>query len=209
MKKTFILFIVAIILCGSMFAQEIDTWKNVRLYKGANTMTAIVTRIRHSAAVADDVTTKGNFYYKKPDRMCMTFNDGKDMLLMDGAVFTMINNGKKSVAKGSTHKQFESLRAIVHQLTSNESNGIDIGELADVKMTKQTNMCVLTITPVAEDAKAKRKMMFSSFVLTIDTQSTELKSLRMNEKGDNYTLYKFSGYVLNAAVKDDIFNTDE
>ena len=45
----------------------------------------------------------------------------------------------------------------------------------------------------ADSKKAARRMMFSSFVLTIDTKTSELKSLRMNERG-GYTEYRFSGY---------------
>ena len=36
-------------------------------------------------------------------------------------------------------------------------------------------------------------MMFSSFVLTIDTKSSELRSLRMNERA-GYTEYTFSNF---------------
>ena len=48
--------------------------------------------------------------------------------------------------------------------------------------------------------------MFTSFVLTLDLRLSELISLRMNEKGDNYTQYDFSDYVFDGAVSDSVFN---
>ena len=47
--------------------------------------------------------------------------------------------------------------------------------------------------------------MFTSFVVTIDQKAGELRSLRMNEKGKNYTQYDFSNFQLNAPVNDSVF----
>ena len=63
-------------------------------------------------------------------------------------------------------------------------------------MTKQGNNIVLTITPKADSKKAQRRMLFSSFVLTIDKNTSELKTLRMNERG-GYTEYTFTGHKFN------------
>lgn len=214
MKRLFTLFISATFACITLFAQEADIRRVAEQYKNMHTMTATATRTRHNAAVADDVVTKGEFYFKNPDKMCMRFNDGKDMLLMDGNIFTMVNDGKKSIAKGETARQFESLQTVFMYLFSGKenNNGIkkpadnETRDLADVEITKQNHICVVTVTPIVPDSKAKRRLMFTSFVLTIDTQSSEFKSLRMNEKGKNYTQYDLSGYVLNAAVNDSVFH---
>ena len=128
----------------------------------------------------------------QPNEAYMTFNEGKDMLIMDNGVFTMINDGQESIAKGVTHKQFEVLLIVLRNLLSSDSDSTDIKEVADMEITKQGKLCALTITPIIPDAKAKRRMMFTSFVLTIDIQSSEFKGLRMNEKGKNYTQYDFS-----------------
>ena len=37
-------------------------------------------------------------------------------------------------------------------------------------------------------------MMFSSFVLTIDVATSQLRTLRMNEKAGNYTEYTFTSF---------------
>lgn len=206
MKRLFTLFISAIFACINLFAQEVDIRKIAEHYKNMNTMTATATRTRHNAAMTDDVVAKGEFYFKNPDKMCMIFNDGKDMLLMDGSIFTMVNNGKKSIAKGETARQFESLQIVFKHLMSGKENNSEIREVADVEITKQNHICVVTVTPIVSDAKAKRRLMFTSFVLTIDTQSFEFKSLRMNERGKNYTQYDLSDYVPDGVVSDSVFH---
>ena len=60
-------------------------------------------------------------------------------------------------------------------------------------MKKNGTLLVLTITPQPDSKKAARRMMFTSFVLTIDTKTSEIRSLRMNERS-GYTEYTFSGY---------------
>ena len=175
MKRLYTLFITAILLCTALSAQEADIRKVAERYKGINTFTATVIRTKHHAAVAEDAVTKGKFHFMQPNEAYMTFNEGKDMLIMDNGVFTMINDGQESIAKGVTHKQFEVLLIVLRNLLSSDNDSTDIKEVADMEITK-----------------AKRRMMFTSFVLTIDIQSSEFKGLRMNEKGKNYTQYDFS-----------------
>ena len=54
---------------------------------------------------------------------------------------------------------------------------------------------MLTITPTAESKKQQRRIMFTSLVLTIDSRTSALKSLRMNEQRGNYTVYQFTNFA--------------
>ena len=49
MKRLYILFITAILLCTALSAQEADIRKVAERYKGINTFTATVIRIKHHA----------------------------------------------------------------------------------------------------------------------------------------------------------------
>ena len=48
--------------------------------------------------------------------------------------------------------------------------------------------------PTVGQAKKKR-MMFTSFVITLDVKKGEILTLRMNGRGKNYTEYRFSNFV--------------
>lgn len=134
MKRLYILFITAILLCTALSAQEADIRKVAERYKGINTFTATVIRTKHHAAVAEDAVTKGKFHFMQPNEAYMTFNEGKDMLIMDNGVFTMINDGQESIAKGVTHKQFEVLLIVLRNLLSSDSDSTDIKEVADMEL---------------------------------------------------------------------------
>ena len=97
---------------------------------------------------------------------------------------TLLMNSEKNT-------QFRSFQTVFESILSGGAK--DISKLGDLTTSKQGNTLQLTITPQADSKKAARRMMFSSFVLTIDTKTSELKSLRMNERG-GYTEYTFSGY---------------
>lgn len=179
--------------------------KAMERYKNMNTLTASVTQTRHNTMVTKDIVSKGNFYFKKPDKMCMSFNNGKDMMLMNGDTFTIVKDGVRNTAKGGGNEQLQALTTILKNFSAGQESDIDLSEIADIDMEKKGNLMIMTVTPIVADAKAKRRMMFTSFVVTIDQKAGELKSLRMNEKGKNYTQYDFSDFKLNAPVNDSVF----
>ena len=110
---------------------------------------------------------------------------------MKGSMFTMVVNGKKHTTSSEKNIQFVTFQAVFESILSGGAK--DISSLNDLTMKKQGNSIILTITPQAANKKAAKRIMFSSFVLTIDTKTSELKSLRMNERA-GYTEYTFSGY---------------
>ena len=165
-------------------AQQADFQKAVARYKNASNVTAAVTKTTHKQAVAKDVTDKGTLTMKRPATVSIVMDGGKDQLLMEGSTFTMVVKGKKHVTSSQKNVQFESI------LSGGQK---DISKLGDLTVAKQGGNLVLTITPQADSKKAARRMLFSSFVMTIDTKTSELKSLRMNERA-GYTEYTFTGF---------------
>lgn len=213
MKKT-IKTLLALALCVlpmslavPAFAQDADMMQKAReRFQGMETLQADVVMTRHNTMVTSDVTSKGKFYFKKPSRMCMTFKDGAEMLLMDGQSFTMVRDGKPQTMSGKGNSQIEALKTLLQNFSAGQESDIDLSDIADVDMTQKGNRVIITVTPIVTDAKQKRKMMFTSFVVTLDKQKSELVSVRMNEKGQNYTEYAFSNFKQNAAVPDAVFS---
>ena len=200
MKRLLTLFLMAFITC-STFAQDEVMAKIAERYKNMKTLTAQVTQTKHNALVTKDVVTKGTFYFKQPSKMLITLTTGKDKLLMNGSSFTLMQNGKVNKANGKGNKTFEALSAVLKGFATGQKSDVDINEYADVEMTKKGNLVILEIEPYDKG----KKPMFTSLVLTVDTKALELKSLRMNEKGKNYTQYDFSNYKFNAPIEDSVF----
>ncbi len=207
MKKLFTLFITAVFVCAGASAQQAAVRKAAERYKTVSTLIAHVAQTRHNAALTKDVATEGNFYFKKPNSQSMVFKESGEMLIATEDTFVMVKNGKQHVAKadGKGNNPFEVLRDVFRNLLSANADG-ELTNMADVKTETQGNTCTITITPAVTDAKAKRKMMFTSCIATIDLKAGELRSLRINEQGENYTRYDFSNYVLNGEVGNDVFD---
>ena len=172
-------------------AQQADFQKAVARFKNAANVTAAVTKTTHKQAVAKDVTSKGTLTMKRPATVSIVIDGGKDQLLMEGSNFTMVVKGKKHTTSSQQNVQFTSFQTVFESILSGGQK--DISKLSDLTVNKQGGNLVLNITPKADNKKAARRMLFSSFVLTIDPKTSELKSLRMNERA-GYTEYTFSGY---------------
>ena len=186
-----LLFINYYLLFTFCVAQNADLQKAVTRYKKAAVVTAAATKTSHKDAIAKDVVTKGTLTMKKPADVGITIDGGKDQLLMHGSEFTMVVKGKSHKTSSDKNPQFATFQAVFEYILKGGDG--DLSKYGDLAITRQGNNIVLTITPQADTKKAQRRMIFSSFVLTIDSRTSEIKSLRMNERG-GYTEYTFTGY---------------
>ena len=204
MKKFFAIIILVVFACfnGNVFAQEDVMKQALEGYKNLTTLSAKVTKTVHNEMVTKDVVTKGDFYFKKPAKMVVTTNQGKDKLLTDGESFTIVTNGKASTANS---KGNSSLTPLVNAIKGMTSGDTDLSDVADVDMERNGNLMIMTIVPITKSAADKRKLMFQSFVVTVDTKIGELKSIRLNEKGKNYQQYDFSDFKHDVKIDDAVF----
>ena len=200
MKKTikiFLIGLVAILSANVAWAQQADYKKAVAKFRSYSTATATVKRIDHKAAVKTDKVSTGTAEMKKPDKMCISVNGGKDKLVMNGSTFTMVMRGRKHTTSSKNNAQFTTFQKVLESILSGGSVGGDITSLPGVTASRHGQTYTITIVPVT--AKGKR-MMFSSFEVTINTATSALKTLRMNQKKGNYTEYVFDDFRFGDAV---------
>lgn len=207
MKKILTLIVIfALSLgCSMSFAQQADVMKQaMEGYKNLTTLTSKVTKRVHNEMVTKDVVTTGTFYFKKPAKICITTNEGKDKLMTDGQTFTIVQNGKASSATGGSNAALAPLINAIKGITSG-SQDVDLSELADVDVERNGNLLVMTIAPIVQKAADRKKMLYQSFVITIDQKAGELRSIRLNGKGKNYDQYDFSDFKADVKIDDSVF----
>lgn len=205
MKK--ILFVLMAMLCSLAVsqAQDQDVMKQaMEGYKNLTSMTAKVTKKVHNEMVTKDVVTNGTFYFKKPAKMCISTNNGKDKLLTDGESFTIVQDGKASTASAKGNSALSPLVTAIKSITSGKSD-TDLSDVADVDMERDGDLMIMTIAPIVKKAADRKKMLYQSFVITIDQKAGLLKSVRLNGKGKNYEQYNFSDFKMDAKVDDAVF----
>jgi hypothetical protein len=194
MKNNIVLWALLLLTALPLSAQNTDLQKAVARYKKATVVTATATKTSHKDAIAKDVITKGTLTMKKPADVGITIDDGKDQLIMHGSEFTMVVKGKSHKTSSQKNPQFATFQAVFEYILNGGEGSL--ASYKDLAFSKQGNNIVITITPQADSKKAQRHMIFSSFVMTIDKNTSELKSLRMNERG-GYTEYTFTGHKFN------------
>lgn len=204
MNRLFTLVLALLSPCLALWAQEADIRRMAEAYADVQNLSATVTRISHNPALTEDVVTKGVFYLKKPGRMCLAFDNNKDMLLMDGDTFTLVQGGRQTVAKGRNGRVMAVLGTVLRALFADGAYSLD-AEAAEVKAEHRAGRCILTLQPRLDSAKEKRRLMFHSFTLTLDTATSRLLSLRMDGRGGSYTQYDLSDYRTVASLPDAVF----
>ena len=177
-------------------AQDAAIQKAMQKYKGVSKVTATVVRTKHNAALADDAVLAGTFTFTAPSKMLIEFNGGNDKLYMDGNTYGMVVDGQESVARGATQTQFEDLLKVFRSIFLGDTSVGDVSELAEVSTETNGNLRIITVSQKVDPTQKKRRQMFSSFVLTFDVKTGQFKSLRMNERGENYTHYDFSDFKM-------------
>lgn len=142
-----------------------------------------VTKTSHKKAAKTDVVTTGTLTIRKPDYICISTDGGKDQLIMDGTKFTMTMGGRQHVTDSQKNPQFATFHTVLKAVINEKS----IPQSDDLTLTTKGNMTTVTIVPTDK----KKRQMFTSFVLTLNTKTKALHTLRMNGRGEDYTEYEF------------------
>jgi len=172
MKKTIcLLLILAITGVANAFA--------------ASPITGKVTRTTHRSAVKKDAVDYGSLTYKGAGEVAMFFSD-KDQLIMQGTTYTVISGKRRSVAKGDNALLFGALQRVIDNVFTGAKPTTGVG--AEVNVTQSGN--TVTITPGAK--MGKKRLLVSSFEITIDPVKHRISQLRFNQKGNNFTLYRIA-----------------
>lgn len=139
-----------------------------------------VTRTRHQTALTTDAVSTGTLTIRKPDYICISTDEGRNQLQMDGTKFTMIMDGKKHVTDSKRNTQFATFQKVLNAVI----NGQPIPTGEDMTIVTKNGQQTVTITPTG-----KKRKMFTSFVLVVDSKTFALRQLRMNERAGNYVNY--------------------
>lgn len=143
-----------------------------------------VTKTTHKKAVKTDAVTTGTVTIRKPDYICISVDNNKDQLIMDGTQFTMTMGKRKHVTDSKKNAQFVTFQQVLTAVINNQP----IPASEELTVLTKGGQKVITITPVS-----KKRQLFSSFVLTIDAKTSAFRTLRMNGRGEDYTEYTFQG----------------
>lgn len=191
MKKVyaFFLFLAFSLTCVS---QNIEFQKATSKFKSASRVTAVAVRVDHKAAIAKDDKVSGTMTIVSPNKINISVTDGKEQLDMNGDNFTMVMRGREHKTSSKKDNQFVAFQAVLNAIIQGDESRL--ANVPGITLTQTDDIITINMDPTVGQAKKKR-MMFSSFIITLDTKKGEMRSLRMNGRGKNYIEYTFSGFV--------------
>lgn len=197
MKKLLLFLMLSLTAVTTAFGQDAAFNQAVAKYKTAKTATAKATMVKHNKAMTKNKTYSGSLYMKDPDKVAIVCDNGKEQLVMNGNTFTMVMGGHKRVASAKTASQFAAFKAVLLGVLNGGKT--DVSKVQGVKLDTEGGDLVVTMTPAKE-----KRMMFTSFVLTIDRKSGALEALTLNSKR-GFTKYTFTNFKFSGSVDDKVF----
>ena len=163
-----------------------------------NTITCDFVQTRSMSILAEDVQEKGRFYYSRPEKILLSFEDG-DFIKMTESVFQMKDRGNVSEVKVSSNPMLASLRNLLSSCMTGDIKQMTKGFQADISL--DNDQYTVNLVPLRRSAASRMGKM----VMVFDRKDMSLSLLKMVESSGDYTQYEFSGKEFNKALEPDIF----
>jgi outer membrane lipoprotein carrier protein len=200
MKK----ILICIFLCGytAVNAQDGSVGSIVEKIKQANLQCTSITsdfvQVKHLSFMSEDVSSNGKFFYSKPDRLLMQYEQpAGDIMLINKDQLVMIVAGKYSKASTKSSSKARTMRNILSSCLQGDASLID-----GVTLSSEETDGGYVITA---QLKKKTRNNVTKVVLTYDKSDLTLTVLRMEEADGSYTVYTLINKVLNQPVDDGVF----
>jgi outer membrane lipoprotein carrier protein len=200
MKKVFICIFLCI--CVTVNAQDSSADSIIEKIKQANlqctSITSDFTQLKHLSFMNEDVSSNGKFFYSRPDRLLMQYEQpAGDLMLINNDQLVMIAAGKHSKASAKSSSRARTMKNILSSCLQGDISLID----------GVTFSCEETVDSYLVTAKLKKKTKsgVNKVVLSYDKADLTLNVLRMEESDGSYTAYTLLNKVLNQPVGNEIF----
>ena len=183
MRKAFLLLLC---LCSTISHAHTSLFQSVAArYKTIQSATAMVTKTINNGA-----SSTGILNIRKPDLVSITTNGNQEKLIMQGNTFTMTYEGRDMQTDSRKNQQFTPNYSVLTSLINGGTT--DISSLEDVKVEKRSNNIVITVTPPS--GWFWRRGLFKSFVLVLNSQTSEFRSLSINMRNGTDMTYTFTDF---------------
>lgn len=180
-------------ICIKAYGQSSDFERAVSRFKNCVQATANVTRKQHKPSLTRDIVTTGGAFIMRPDMVSISTNEGQDRLVMQGTRMTITVDGRERSTDSKRNPQYTTFHKVVTSIINGETT--DIASLPDVTVSKTGSSLSITIAPTTDNARKKKKILFSRFVLVLDIDTSVLKLLRLVENDGGFIDYEFSRFI--------------
>lgn len=204
MKKITI-YLLLLFTVLTVQAQQMRKMDNVqgfekRLLQEAKTVQSIesdFTQVKFLDVLDTKVTSKGKFFYKKTNMICMDYARPMNYLIViNGGKLKIVSDGKKNVMNLTSNKMMKEMQGML--------TACMVGDLSQMSSNyrqeyfEDNNYYLVKIRPLSKTVQA----YISTIQIYLDKRDMSVHKLRMSETAANYTEYTFYNKKFNS-LKDE------
>lgn len=204
MKTRYIIvfLVMMMCLCTDMYSQtQVETsFENeiVEKNKGLSTIVCSFTQTRSMSVLSNEVSKDGKFYFVRPDRMLLLFDDSS-YIKMTGKWFEMNTAGNIVRTKVSSNPMLKNLSSILTACVMGDFAEMKKSFVLDIRQA--ADEWIVSMKPKGNRSAVK----ISEILIEFDRDNMSLNSLEMKEGAGDSTKYKFFGKRFNVNVDDGLF----
>ncbi|MDU1890198.1 MAG: outer membrane lipoprotein carrier protein LolA [Dysgonomonas sp.] len=173
---------------------DIDAFKK-KIEQTASSVKSIesdFTQIKHLDIFDDNITSKGKFYYKHSDKICLEYTTpSKYLIVINGEKLKIVSDGKKNVMSLNSNKVMKEMRSM---LASCMSGNISQVSGYQMEFFENAQQYLVKIKPTNKSVQE----YISGFDIYFDKKDLSVSKLRISEAGNNYTDYLFTNKKYNS-----------
>ena len=163
------------------------------------TISSDFTQVKNLSMLAEKIKSKGNFYFKKEDKVRIEYTSPFSYLLvMNGGQLLVKDEQKTSKINTKNSKTMQSVnRIMVDCMRGTVLQNTDFM----TSVYENSNSYLLSLTP----ATAAMKKIFSQIDVYMNKKSLEVDRLTMTETGGDYTNMDFTNTQHNQPLNEALF----
>ena len=197
--------LLLLVVSHSLLAQPMKKLANVaefdkRLAQQAQTVQSIesdFTQVKYLDVLDEKVTSKGKFYYKKSNQICMEYARPMNYLIViNGAKLKIVSDGKKSVMNLSSNKMMNQMQDMLTACMVG-----DLSKMAPnyrLEYFEDASYYLVKIKPVNKTVQA----YIAGIEIYLSKKDMSVDKLRLSETATDYTEYEFYNKRFNS-LKDE------
>ena len=158
------------------------------------------TQDKNLAMLSEKITSKGNFWFKKDNRVRMEYNQPFKYLMILNKDKVFVKDGQKeSKVSTKSNKMFQQInKLMIDCMQGTMLANTDF----KTRVFENKNSALVELTPVIKGMKE----LFKSINVVVDKKDFSVTSIEMQELSGDNTIMRFTNKELNASIPDTLFD---
>jgi outer membrane lipoprotein-sorting protein len=158
------------------------------------------TQNKHTSLLSGDIVSKGVFYYKKDNKICLDYTSPvKYLIVINGKKIKIAADGKTTVYDAGKDKMMSQVTTLMSSCITG-----DFDKLAsEYTLTFKENAAQYRIEVLP---KTESQSRMKSMDIFINKKDFSVQRLKMTESSNDYTEYVFTNSKKNVAIPDTKFS---